>query len=265
MKKQIADPSGAWAAVGGGGFFGALGGLFGGLFGGSTAIETKPAVTQAPTSPPSSNIQEEAAPTTPKGDGPNIARAKSAAVKAAAAKEAKVAARATKSIEKEQAASDEEKKLRAKLRPVFDAFDVDGSGTISTIEMGAMLQQLDIQKSPAELKALMSEADPDGSGEVDFEEFFVVLQAQMAEGSGGLLGAFSGAAGLLGILNPLSWFAPPPPPPPPPPPQPRSPVHAYGGGTWGYQEGSPTHEKLFGPTPHDENKLPTEALPTLTA
>ena len=87
-----------------------------------------------------------------------------------------------------------------------------------------------MDKSPEELRQLMHDADPDGSGEVDFEEFVTVLRKQMKEGGGGLLSAFSGVSSLLGMLNPLSWFAPPP--PPPPPPEPRSPVRAYGGGVW---------------------------------
>ena len=87
-------------------------------------------------------------------------------------------------------------------------------------------------KSPEELRQLMKEADPDGSGEVDFEEFVAVLKKQIGEGGGGLLSAFSGVSSLLGLLNPLSWFAPPPPPPPPAPPPRPSPVEVYGGGTW---------------------------------
>ena len=82
-----------------------------------------------------------------------------------------------------------------------------------------------------------------------------VLKTQMESGDGELLGAFSGAAGLLGMLNPLSWFAPAPAPPPLPPPEPaeprspvRSPVQSYGEGKWPYQEGSPTYEELYGPT-----------------
>ena len=50
------------------------------------------------------------------------------------------------------------------------AFDADGSGTISTAEMASVLKRCGMQKTPKELATLMKEADPDGSGSVDFDE-----------------------------------------------------------------------------------------------
>ena len=124
-----------------------------------------------------------------------------------------------------------ESDLRLKLRPVFDKFDVDHSGSVSTAEMGAMLTQIGMQKTPRELKKLMVEADPDGSGEIDFDEFVTVLNKQMKDGGGGLFSVFAGASSLFGFVNPLSWFSSKE-DPEPPPPGPRSPVVAYGGGRW---------------------------------
>jgi len=87
-------------------------------------------------------------------------------------------------------------------------------------------------KSGGELAALMKEADPDGSGEIDFEEFVTVLQKQTKEGGGGLASAVSGASSFFGwISSPLSWFAPVE-PPAAVEPQWRSPVQRYGGGNW---------------------------------
>ena len=60
--------------------------------------------------------------------------------------------------------------LRAKLRPVFDTFDTDKSGSISTTEMGHVLKAVKMELSKHELARLMKEADPDGSGEIDFDE-----------------------------------------------------------------------------------------------
>ena len=76
-----------------------------------------------------------------------------------------------------------------------------------------------------------------GSGEIDFEEFTVVLKKQMKEG-GGLASADTGAASMFGWLNPFSWFAEPP---KDERIEPRSPVSAYGGGTWEFPEGTPSY------------------------
>ena len=126
--------------------------------------------------------------------------------------------------------------LRQKLRPVFDKFDVDHSGSVSTSEMGKMLSQIGMHKSPEELKQLMVEADPDGSGEIDFNEFVAVLSKQMKDGGGGLFSVFTGASSLFGFLNPLSWFGGQD--SPRLPAGPRSPVRAYGGGSWCMKQSS---------------------------
>ena len=47
-----------------------------------------------------------------------------------------------------------------------------------------MLKQLKMDKSTREVKQMMHEADPDGSGQIDFDEFVAVLKKQMKEGGG---------------------------------------------------------------------------------
>lgn len=69
--------------------------------------------------------------------------------------------------------SDDDRDLRQKLKPVFAKFDADKSGSISTSEMGQIVKAVGIEMSEAELASMMKEADPDGSGEVDFEEVSV--------------------------------------------------------------------------------------------
>ena len=138
---------------------------------------------------------------------------------------------------------------RTALKQIFDRFDEDKSGAVSTAEMASMCRALNLGMSKEQLTQMMKVADPDGSGEIDFEEFVTVLTTQIQGGGGGLANIFGAAAsGLFGWANPLNWFgggesapaapakapkaatpksassspapraSPPPPPPPPPPP-----------------------------------------------
>ena len=115
-----------------------------------------------------------------------------------------------------------ERELREKLQPIFNKFDEDGSGAVSTAEMTKIVKQLKLQMTPKQLAGMMKEADPDGSGEIDFEEFVAVLKVQMEKG-GQLASVMSEASSVFGFLNPMNWFASAPAaaaPPPPPPPAP---------------------------------------------
>lgn len=98
-----------------------------------------------------------------------------------------------------------EDELRAKLRPLFDKFDVDSSGSISTSEMTGILSKLKIKMTARQIETMMKEADPDGSGEIEFEEFVTVLKKQMEVG-GQLATVVEEASSLLGFLNPFNWF-----------------------------------------------------------
>lgn len=60
--------------------------------------------------------------------------------------------------------------LRSKLRPIFDKFDADGSGAVSLSEMSTIIAHLGMEVTSAQLRILMEEADPDRSGEIDFDE-----------------------------------------------------------------------------------------------
>jgi hypothetical protein len=116
-----------------------------------------------------------------------------------------------------------EDELRKKLRVAFDKFDADGSGAVSMQEMGKLVKALKMEVTPAQLKELMKEADPDGSGDINFDEFVAALQRQMKGGGGGLANVFNAAGDAFGWLNPLSWFGAPE-PTPAPAPAPSSPA-----------------------------------------
>ena len=56
------------------------------------------------------------------------------------------------------------------LRPLFDQFDADRSGSVSVSELAKIVALMKLEISPSEVKALVAEADVDGSGEISFEE-----------------------------------------------------------------------------------------------
>lgn len=100
---------------------------------------------------------------------------------------------------------DDDRDLRQKLKPVFAKFDADKSGSISVSEMGKIVKAIGVEMSEADLAQMMKDGDPDGSGEIDFEEFVTVLKKQMKEG-GQMADVFTQATNFFGFLNPLSWF-----------------------------------------------------------
>ena len=59
---------------------------------------------------------------------------------------------------------------REDLHRVFDQFDADGSGEVSTSEMVAILQSLEVEKTDEEVRQLIRDCDPNGSGAIDFKE-----------------------------------------------------------------------------------------------
>jgi len=130
---------------------------------------------------------------------------------------------------------DREADLRAKLRPIFDNLDEDQSGTVSVAEMGKMVKLLKLQMTAEQIQTMVAEADADGSGEVEFDEFVLVLRKQMeGGGAGGAMSNMVGeASSAFGWLNPLSWFTESP--AAAPPRSRASPIHRYGGGEWSFK------------------------------
>jgi len=61
---------------------------------------------------------------------------------------------------------------RAEIRAVFKLFDQGGDGTIEANEIVKLLRATGWQGSEEEAQAIMNELDEDGSGEVEFDEFF---------------------------------------------------------------------------------------------
>lgn len=58
-----------------------------------------------------------------------------------------------------------------RLEQVFSHFDLDKSGEISALELGAVFQKLGVTLSRREIQVIISQADKDANGEVNFTEF----------------------------------------------------------------------------------------------
>ena len=63
----------------------------------------------------------------------------------------------------------------AGFREVFDLVDKDKSGAIEMEEVEELTQLLGMDLTRDEVELLVREIDKDGNGEVDFEEFLLVM------------------------------------------------------------------------------------------
>ncbi|KAK6913554.1 EF-hand domain [Dillenia turbinata] len=57
------------------------------------------------------------------------------------------------------------------IKLVFNRFDANGDGKISSSELGSLLRALGSDAAPDEIKRIMSEIDTDGDGYIDINEF----------------------------------------------------------------------------------------------
>lgn len=65
------------------------------------------------------------------------------------------------------------------LKDAFALFDVDGNGMISTKELGDVLKSMGVNPTRAELMDMISEVDTDQNGEIDFDEFCLMMAKRM--------------------------------------------------------------------------------------
>ena len=69
----------------------------------------------------------------------------------------------------------------AEFREAFALFDKDGDGTISTKELGTVMNSLGQKPTAAELETMIQEVDIDGNREIDFEEFLTMMAKKLKE------------------------------------------------------------------------------------
>ncbi|XP_060577950.1 calmodulin-A-like isoform X2 [Ruditapes philippinarum] len=67
------------------------------------------------------------------------------------------------------------------FREAFKLFDKDGSGTISTKELGIVMKTLGDPKSDAQLAKIIAEVDADGNGEIDFNEYLEMMANRISD------------------------------------------------------------------------------------
>lgn len=73
------------------------------------------------------------------------------------------------------------KALEEEVRIAFEFFDLDGNGYISMSELKQVASELGEELTEAEIDEMIREADADGDGQVDYNEF---LRMMMYDGTG---------------------------------------------------------------------------------
>ena len=69
----------------------------------------------------------------------------------------------------------------AEFKEAFALFDKDGDVTISTKELGTVMNSLGQKPTLAELEMMIKEVDVDGNGEIDFGEFLAMMAKKLKE------------------------------------------------------------------------------------
>lgn len=80
-----------------------------------------------------------------------------------------------KELEKNPPGSDQESSIRA----AFKIFDRDGNGSIDAKELKYAMQNLGEKLTDKELQDMMREADVDGDGKINYEEFVKIWSESM--------------------------------------------------------------------------------------
>merc|ERR1712064_188522 len=66
--------------------------------------------------------------------------------------------------------------MRQEIKDAFELFDQDQGGNIDRKELKVAIRALGFEPSKEELKKMMADADEDGSGEIDFNEFLQMIR-----------------------------------------------------------------------------------------
>ena len=69
----------------------------------------------------------------------------------------------------------------AEFKEAFSLFDKNGSGTITTKELGTVMRSLGQNPTEAELQDMINEVDTSGKGTIDFPDFLSMLALRMKD------------------------------------------------------------------------------------
>lgn len=69
----------------------------------------------------------------------------------------------------------------AEFKEAFSLFDKDGSGTVTTKELGTVMRSLGQNPTEAELQEMIKEVDASGKGTIDFPEFLTLMARKMKD------------------------------------------------------------------------------------
>lgn len=61
------------------------------------------------------------------------------------------------------------------VREAFKVFDGDGNGYINRNELSVVMANIGEKLDPAEIQAMIDEADVDGDGQINYEEFYNMM------------------------------------------------------------------------------------------
>ncbi|GMH11393.1 hypothetical protein Nepgr_013234 [Nepenthes gracilis] len=70
---------------------------------------------------------------------------------------------------------------RQEIKEIFDLFDTDRSGSIDAKELNVAMRSLGFEMTEEQINRMIADADRDGSGAIDFDEFCYMLTAKIGE------------------------------------------------------------------------------------
>ena len=69
---------------------------------------------------------------------------------------------------------------------IFHQFDFDGEGSIETAELDRIMETLGHVPTEAELLFMIDVVDPQGTGEIELDEFLLLMQVLLQKGVGAI-------------------------------------------------------------------------------